>query len=60
MLRFALGDYFFTDSNRKDVTDYFLQISEEKMLQIQGNDKSDWSCYTLFLGRISTDFRKLL
>ena len=60
MLRFALGDYFFTDSNRKDVTDCFLQINKEKMLQMQGRDKSNWSDYTSVLGRNSTDFRKLL
>ena len=53
MFRFALGDYFFTDSNRKDVTDYFLQINKEKMLQMQGNDKSNWSGYTLSLGELA-------
>ena len=53
MLRFALGDYFFTDNKGKDVTDYLLQISKEKMLQMQGNDKSDWSGYTLSLGELA-------
>ena len=38
---------------RKDVADYFLQISKEKMLQMQGNDKSNWSGYTSVLGRIN-------
>ena len=50
----------FTDNKGKDVTDYFLQINKEKILQMQGNDKSNWSGYTSVLGRISTDFRKLL
>ena len=36
----------FTDHKGKDVTDYFLQINKEKVLQMQGNDKSDWSGYT--------------
>ena len=36
----------FTDNKGKDVTDYFLQINKEIMLQMQGNDKSDWSGYT--------------
>ena len=60
MLRFALGDYLFSDNKGKDVTDYFLQTNKEKMLQMQGNNKSDWSGYISILGRISTDFRKLV
>ena len=35
------------------VTDYFLQINKEKMLQMQGNDKSDWSGYILSFGELS-------
>ena len=40
MLRFALGDYF-------------LQITKKRMLQMQGNDKSDWSGYTPSLEQFS-------
>ena len=36
-----------------DVTDYFLQINKGKMLQMQGNDNSDWSGYTLSLGKLA-------
>ena len=43
----------FTDSKGKDVTDYFLQINKEKMLQMQGNDKSDRSGYTPSLGELA-------
>ena len=60
MLRFALGDYLFSDNKGKDVTDYFLQTNKEKMLQMQGNNKSDWSGYTPSLGELAQDFRKLL
>ena len=57
MLRFALRDYFLQIT--KDVTEYFLQINEKKMLQMQGND--EWLVWLhSILGRISTDFRKLL
>ena len=57
MLRFALRDYFLQIT--KDVTEYFLQINEKKMLQMQGND--EWLVWLhSVLGRISTDFRKLL
>ena len=48
MLRFALGNYFLQIAKEKDVTDYFLQINKKKMLQMQGNDKSNWSGYTSF------------
>ena len=37
----------------KDITDYFLQINKEKMLQMQGKDKSNWSGYTLALGELA-------
>ena len=47
MLRFALGDYV-------------LQITKTRMLQMQGNDKSDWSGYTPSLEWLTTDFRELL
>ena len=50
----------FTDNKGKDVTDYFLQTNKEKMLQMQGNNKSDWSGYTPSLGELAQDFRKLL
>ena len=43
----------FTDNKGKDVTDYFLQINKEIMLQMQGNDKSDWSVYTPSLGELA-------
>ena len=43
----------FTDNKGKDVTDYFLQINKEKMLQMQGNDKGDWSGYTLSLRELA-------
>ena len=43
----------FTDNKGKDVTDYFLQINKEIMLQMQGNDKSDWSGYTPSLGELA-------
>ena len=43
----------FTDNKGKDVTDYFLQINKEKMLQMQGNDKSDWSGFTQSLGELA-------
>ena len=45
---------------RFTLSDYFLQITTKKLLQMQGNDKSDWSGYILFLGWLSTDFRELL
>ena len=32
---------------------YFLQANKEKMLQMQGNDKSDWSGYTPSLGELA-------
>ena len=41
------------DSNGKDVIDYFLQINKEKMLQMQGNGKSNWSGYTSILGELA-------
>ena len=43
----------FTDNKGKDVTDYFLQINKEKMLQMQGTDKSDWSGYTPSWGELA-------
>ena len=43
----------FTDNKGKDVTDYFVQINKEKMLQMQGNDKSNWSGYTPSLGELA-------
>ena len=43
----------FTDNKGKDVTDYFLQINKEKMLQMQGNNQSNWSDYTLSLGELA-------
>ena len=43
----------FTDNKGKDVTDYFLQINKEKMLQMQGTSKSDWSGYNLCLGELA-------
>ena len=43
----------FRDNKGKDVTDYFLQIIKEQMLQMQGNGKSDWSGYTPFLGELA-------
>ena len=49
MLRWLL----FTDNKGKDVTNYFLQINKEKMLQMQGNNKSDWSGYTPSLGELA-------
>ena len=49
MLRWLL----FTDNKGKDVIDYFLQINKEKMLQMQGNNKSDWSGYTPSLGELA-------
>ena len=42
-----------TGNKGKDVADYFLQINKEKMLQMQGNNKSDWSGYTPFLGELA-------
>ena len=45
---------------RFTLSDYFLQVTKKRMLQIQGNDKSDWSGYTPSLGQLSTDFRELL
>ena len=53
ILRFALGNYFLQIAKEKDVTDYFLQINKKKMLQMQGNDKSNWSGYTLSLGELA-------
>ena len=47
MLRFALSDYF-------------LQITKRRMLQMQGNDKSDWSGYIPSLEWLSKDFKELL
>ena len=47
MLRFALSDYF-------------LQITKKRMLQMQGNDKSDWSGYIPSLEWLSKDFKELL
>ena len=55
MLRFALGNYFLQIAKER-----ILLINKKKMLQTQGNDKSNWSGYTSVLGRISTDFRTLL
>ena len=43
----------FTDNKGKDVTDYFLQINKEKMLQMQGTSMSDWSGYNLCLGELA-------
>ena len=43
----------FTDNKGTDVTDYFLQINKEKMFQMQGNNKSDWSGYTASLGELA-------
>ena len=43
----------FTHNKGKDVSDYFLQINKEKMLQMQGNNKSDWSGYILSLGELA-------
>ena len=53
MLRFALGDYLFSDNKGKDVTDYFLQTNKEKMLQMQGNNQGNWSGDTLSLGQLA-------
>ena len=55
MLRSASGNYFLQIAKER-----MLLINKKKMLQTQGNDKSNWSGYTSILGRISTDFRKLL
>ena len=45
---------------RNTLNDYFLQITKKRMLQMQGNNKSDWSGYILSLEWLSTDFKKLL
>ena len=47
MLRFALSDYF-------------LQITKKRMLQMQGNDKSDLSGYIQSLEWLSKDLKELL
>ena len=43
----------FTDNKGKHATEYFLQINKEKMLQMQENDKSNWSGYTPSLGELA-------
>ena len=54
MHRFALGDYLLQITKER----MFLITSKEWMLQVQGEKWSNW-VYSV-LGRISTDFRKLL
>ena len=35
------------------LSDYFLWITKKRMLQMQGNEKSDWSGYTPSLGGLA-------
>ena len=53
MLRFALGDYFLqvTKEGLLLITSY--RLTKKKCCKCKGNDKSDWSGYTLFFGELA-------
>ena len=60
MLKSALGNYFLQITKERMLLITSYRLTRKKMFQSQGNDKRNWSGYTSVLGRISTDFRKLL
>ena len=53
MLRFALGDYFLQITKERMLLITSYRLTRKKMLQMQGNHKSDWSVYTLSLGELA-------
>ena len=60
MLKFAFSNHFLQIAKERMLLITSYRLTRKKMFQMQGNDKSNWSGYTSILGRISTDFRKLL
>ena len=53
MLRFALDNYFLQIAKGRMLLITSYRLTRKKMLQMQGNDKSDWSGYTQSLGELA-------
>ena len=59
MLRFALGNYFLQIAKKRMLLITSYRLTRKKCCKCK-RTMSSWSGYTSVLGRISTDFRKLL
>ena len=53
MLRFALGNYFLQIAKERMLLITSYRLTKKKTLQMQGNDNSNWSGYTLSLGELA-------